>query len=520
MVINSSSSGLAAASVLILGAVCLTFVVLFSGMPLNHDCALLLQCGEMILDGRVPYIDYVELNSHMAHYIHIPPVLLSRALGTALPGTYAAYILVLTLLSSLLVYLLVRRTGSDHSTTTASLAASSVVLLSLMAFKNGDFGQREHLFILAFMPYLLLRLARFGKEPVGTAVAVLTGAAAGIMALVKPPFLLIFFVTELWMVLRSKSFSTLKAPEMLTVYGVFILFGLHYLLMPLRAVTEFALRWVPFIAAHYDVYNSSYSDMIAWNLSRLLWLAAGVASGTYLWRKREWSFRAGTMTVALLAGVVTFLLQHKGWSYQLLPPLAFALMLLCLSAAEWIGSRSSGGAVRKRTVRSLPVLCLGALFLFYSGMSFTATGRLYPGLDRFLTVIVENTGRDDRVAFLTTDAYPKYPTLVYADRMPGTRFTILTAIAMVHEGRDGHDPPHVTDSGPTPEEALLLEEMGSDILTLVPELVIVHDSGDCQGCPPGFSVRSYLEDNGWMNEYMDNYYLIEVIEGHSVYKRE
>ena len=81
MVINSSS-GLAAVSVFIFGAVCLTFVVLFSGMPLNHDCALLMQCGEMILDGSVPYIDYVELNSHMAHYIHIPPVLLSKALGT------------------------------------------------------------------------------------------------------------------------------------------------------------------------------------------------------------------------------------------------------------------------------------------------------------------------------------------------------------------------------------------------------------------------------------------------------
>ena len=517
---TSSSSGIAAVSVFVFGAVCLTSVVMFSGMPLNHDCALLLQCGEMILNGSIPYIDYVELNTHMAQYIHIPPVLLYRAFGTALPGTYAVYVLVLTLLSSLLVYLLVRRTGPRRSRSTASLAASSVVLLSLMAFKNGDFGQREHLFILAFMPYLLVRLARYGKEPVGTAVAVLTGAAAGIMVLVKPPFLLIFFVTELWMVLRSQSFAKLKTPEMLTVCGVFVLFGLQFLLMPWRAITEFAQRWVPFIVAHYDVYNSSYGDMITWNLIRLLWLTAGVTSGAYLWRKRGWSFGAGTMTVTLLAGAATFLLQHKGWSYQLLPPLALALMLLCLSAAEWVGSRSSAGTIRTRSVRFLPLLCLGAAFLFYSRTSFTAAVHMYPELDQFLTVIVENTGPDDRVAFLTTDAYPKYPTLVYADRMLGTRFTILNAIAMVQEGRECHDPLHGIDSGPTPEEVLLLEEMGSDILTLLPELVIVQDSGECQGCPPGFSVRSYLDGNGWMDEYMDDYYLLEVIEGHHVYKRE
>jgi len=517
---NSSSSGIAAMSALVFGAVCLTFVVLFSGMPLNHDCALLLQCGEMILNGSVPYIDYVELNTHMAHYINIPPILLSMALGTALPGTYAAYVLVLTLLSSVLIYFLVRRTGPRHSPATASLAASSVVLLSLMAFKNGDFGQREHLFILAFMPYLLVRLARYGGKPVGIPTAVLTGAAAGIMVLVKVTFLPVFFITELWMVLRSKSFSALKAAEMLTICGVFILFGLHYLLLPWHAVTEFVGRWIPFIATHYDVYNSSYGDMIGWNASRLLLLVAGVASGVYLWRKPGSSFKAGTFTVALLSGAVVFFLQHKGWSYQLLPSLAFALMLLCLSAADWIGSRTPGGAERTRTVRSLPALCLGAAFLFYSGTSFTAAGRMYPGLNQFLAVIAENTERDDRIAFLTTDAYPKYPTLVYADRMPGTRFTILNAIAMVLEGRAGDDALHGSDGGPTPEEILLLEEVGSDILTLVPKLVIVQDSGECQGCPPGFSVRNYLVGNGWMDEYMDDYYLLEVIEGHNVYKRE
>ena len=89
----------------------MVFAVSFSGMLLNHDCALLLQCGRLISEGSIPYVDHVETNLHMAQYIHVPPVLLSNVLGINVSIVFAMGVLLVTFYSCFTVFLLVRRSG-------------------------------------------------------------------------------------------------------------------------------------------------------------------------------------------------------------------------------------------------------------------------------------------------------------------------------------------------------------------------------------------------------------------------
>lgn len=50
---------------------------------LNMDNALFLHFGKLLLLGRMPYVDFVDFNPPLTHYIHAVPVFLAGLLGTS-----------------------------------------------------------------------------------------------------------------------------------------------------------------------------------------------------------------------------------------------------------------------------------------------------------------------------------------------------------------------------------------------------------------------------------------------------
>jgi len=50
----------------------------------NRGSAILLDCGRLLVQGAVPYVDYVESHPPLSHYFHALPVLLARWTGIAL----------------------------------------------------------------------------------------------------------------------------------------------------------------------------------------------------------------------------------------------------------------------------------------------------------------------------------------------------------------------------------------------------------------------------------------------------
>ena len=117
--------------------------------------------------------------------------------------------------------------------------------------------------------------------------------------------------------------------------------------------------------------------------------------------------------------------------------------------------------------------------------------------------------------------YEIYPTLIYADREPGTRFTSVFPIAFFYwnsepdsiSGSYYRKPEEMSE-----EERLFLQDLGSDILEKKPQLVIIQNTFECQACPPGFRIDHYLNYTGWQNEYMVNYSWLCELHGYEVYK--
>jgi hypothetical protein len=94
LAVNAGDSSI---TVLVICAAVLLFTALYSGVPLNHDSALLLQCGRLVSEGSVPFVNHVETNVHMAQYIHVPPVLLSNLSGLSVPFVFTTGVVLFVL---------------------------------------------------------------------------------------------------------------------------------------------------------------------------------------------------------------------------------------------------------------------------------------------------------------------------------------------------------------------------------------------------------------------------------------
>jgi len=499
----------------------MVFAVSFSGMLLNHDCALLLQCGRLISEGSTPFVDHVETNLHMAQYIHVPPAILSNMLGMNVSLVFAVGVLVLTFYSCFAVLLLVRRSGLFRTWTGAVLIASSVLILSLKAFSNGDFGQREHLFVLAWLPFLLVRYSRTQDVGVSIPLAVVTGSLAGILMLCKPSFLVQVVLIEVWLGIRMRGKMTYRTPEMIAAYSVVLVFAVHLLLLPGSMQSPFFTRWIPFIAAGYHSYNASIYNMIRENLRFWpLFLGSTMLSVLVMFRSR---YAVRHLLELLLASSILavglFFLQHKGWLYQLFPAFGLVVVLVTVSVAALYEKYGSNGIAGKSINISL-LLAPVAACLILTGNSFQYAGSMYSNMSEFLEIIEIYSNPGERISFISTDVYPKYPTLVYADRLPGTRFLSAFPIALIYSDAAAADSSgfrYRSPSDMTDEETQFLAELGTDIRTNRPALVFIDTEVTCQGCPTGFRIDDYLINSGWVDEHMSDYELLFTRNGFRTY---
>jgi len=153
--------------------------------------------------------------------------------------------------------------------------------------------------------------------------------------------------------------------------------------------------------------------------------------------------------------------------------------------------------------------------------SFRYAGTAYPAMEEFLKVIETYSNPGERVSFISTSVYPKYPTLVYADRLPGTRFMSAFPIALIYsdvEASDSMDFNYRSFSDMAGEELQFLTELGEDIQANRPALVFIDAETGLQACPAGFVTYDYLAGSGWLEKYMTDYRFLLTCRGFRAYR--
>lgn len=321
-------------------------------LEINHDSASLLYAGGLLAEGKRLYVDFTSTNPPLIFYLSALPAFLSRWL--ALPLIFVFSVMTaLGVVASALASRRELRLGAPALGIWGGVAGGLSFLYALASLAlmqsvfDHSFGQREHLFVLFYLPYFFLRLFRW-EEPAspgvseegdpgrtsGRIAALLTGSAAGLGVCLKPHFLVIALVVEGVFLLRRRRLAPLFCVETASLAGVGFLYGVHFLLLPEYAREAIFDRWLPFIAGRYQAYDTPIRVLVhpaSFFPFVLLTLVLGVACSR---RRVGVSRLVLPLLIFEAASAASFLMQHKLWFYQLLPALFPALFILYLSFLE------------------------------------------------------------------------------------------------------------------------------------------------------------------------------------------
>jgi hypothetical protein len=332
---------------------------------INHDSAYYLQQAEMVLDGAVPYRDFVDVNLPLINYLNLPPVWLARTLNVSPIVALQAYVMLLLLISALEIGFLVQHRRWGLRPAEQGMVVLAWMALYLLVDWRGDVGQREHLFVLLYVPYLFLRILRHRRGSVAAWFAVLLGIQAGLGASIKPHFLVAAGVVEIALLAASRRWRALVQPETVSLAGVVAAYVAYWMFMPRQMREEFLGRWAPLLRRSYFAYYVSYRETAEGILLSPFSAAACVgvlAAALLLYFHRRAGkgdspifvdtkigtipraagrFRLRLHLVALAAfgamALAMVLFQQKGWTYHRIP--LDCAGLLCLTIIALSGRR-------------------------------------------------------------------------------------------------------------------------------------------------------------------------------------
>lgn len=298
--------------------------------PAVPDLSWLLYVAGRMLDGARLGVDLVEINPPLIVWLNLPPALLARWTGLPDIQVYRLGVVALALLSLAATAALLRRESPDRPPLEHRLLLLLLTFV-LLGLPLADLGQREHLLLLAVLPYIVATALRARQRALPLRHALLIGAAAGAGIALKPYFLLLPLALEAWLLgsartrgLRPETFAALAVPALY-----------------LGAVALLTPEYLQLVRSLGPWYLGYLRDPIL--LTAVAGDGAGVAllallAAWVLHSRLEGDPAAKALLVATAALYLGAVLQQKGWRYYFYPSMGTGLLLLLLLVRRAAGT--------------------------------------------------------------------------------------------------------------------------------------------------------------------------------------
>ncbi|MDZ4835585.1 MAG: hypothetical protein SGJ27_17560 [Candidatus Melainabacteria bacterium] len=404
---------------------------------LNHDCAFLLHGARLLLDGRQPFNDFVDMVPPLAFYMFVPVWAITAVSGVGVALVWNLLCVAYTALTVVLGIIVVRPTGNMKRSDWLSIGPLFCGFLLFTIASMYHIGQREQLFVLAMWLMLLVRWQRSFANPVNRYIAIAAGIGLAVPCFIKPQFLLIVAVLEayFWVLAFTRTpqerYSLKSAPEVVALIVTILVGFVLSLFIP--NIGEYFFHWVPVVAQGYPVFNPDLGIVLSFAMpsgqmmgNRLLVPILSLLS-LFMIRRSTLIF---PLLLWTLAGCCVYLLQGKGWAYHALPMVAGYFMLASVTVANLVDVVWQAVAQRQKQLAALSALRQSVIvFLLFSGVFSSlsvflmrdsmSSAAVFPTLNDLIT---RATKPRDNVMILTTNFIGAYPMLVHLDRRQSTRY--------------------------------------------------------------------------------------------------
>ncbi len=286
----------------------------------NTDVSWLLTVCEKVLGGQRLYADIIETNPPIAMLAYMPSAMLEHALGVRAEIINDALVFILIALSMFVSARILRCSPLFSTVDCWPLSIFCAVVLTILPMQN--FGQREHLAFVAFLPALAVLILRARNEPVTAWAVIVAGFGAGVTLMFKPYFILGFGAGVLAAAFRARSWRMLFAPEnfiaaaMVAVYAGGI--SLFY--------PDYFTEIYPLVRDVYLPFKQPLSSLVS-DSGALVWIAA-IIIALLIKRPRRPDAVAAVLIATSIGFAAAYILQRKGWPYQSYPMIVLALFTL------------------------------------------------------------------------------------------------------------------------------------------------------------------------------------------------
>ncbi len=490
---------------------------------IGHDNALHLQIAQMMLEGKMLYVDIIDVNLPMIYYLNLLPAFVSNFFQVPLPLCYNMFVGSLVGYSVLgSAFVLFRR----HSHPDYKLFP--FVIFGLCSFNlllHMDYGQREHLYLIMFMPYFFLRWLRWNGYEIGKMEGLIIGVVAALGVCLKHYFVVPILACELFWCLEKRNLKLLFCFESLAFAITGIVYLLHFVFLPAPMKESYFGFILPAFQLGYQFWDMSFAKNLMSNWTKglccLLLLSGTMA--VILQRRNRLML---PILVFGLFGLVIYLMQFKAWLYQRMPAVLATYLLVYIAAglvfyAVWNRFKPKSYAVTLKLASAATVIAfigitisLGrGLMDIFMGPPFQMSRVGYSGVCSrddlsmmFQDLMSDNVKLGQTVVVLGNGVAPAYPTMTQLRIKPGSRYPHVCILSVLE---------YINSRYKTPEakrlvafEGKIINDIGKDILNNRPELVII------QSMP----VKGYMEPYNFMGLYMKDYIKVGQIEGYDVYR--
>ncbi|MBF0624681.1 MAG: hypothetical protein HQL82_07720 [Magnetococcales bacterium] len=499
--------------------------LLWYPLSANADVGWYLVCAERLLAGGLPFIDYVEFNLPTIVYVNIPPVLLAHGLGVNPIPVYLLSVWVGLAVSVAVTRRLLAAALGESCPWCAPALALALAAEHLWVFTwLGEFGQREHVFVIGFLPYATLRLNRMtATTTVGPSGAWILGAVGALAACLKPQFFLILLALEglgwLWGPRRGWWWQ----PEFKAVVLTGLGFAAHVLLYPPVVLETYLGVWAPVMFAGYRIWESGWLDITGPSARLALAVLIPGLLSAWIWRRRAEGRAAGVLTVILAGGLFSYYVQAKGFGYHQIPYRFATGLLGALVLGGWAGNRRMAVLLaliptRWRTAGlTVVVLTLGGMLALHLVKIPSDLARLATDAPLEALMAREPLAREihnaspvgGQVLFLNAVMQPTYPIVLQVGRRPASVFAGYFPVVTAYHGRAPAAPGqpfpfNAPGERPTAEQ-FMLNDLERLIRNRIPDLIMVPRQPNCPLCAKGLDLLAYWRHVGLLELISQGY---------------
>ena len=315
--------GVTAVSLLLLLGV--LALVMFAALqsPLKDDIAWLLYVARRWLSGRELYVDVIEVNPPLIIWISAIPLTLARWLGISQQVTAMSIFVAIVMACAWWSACLLRRSGPMFAARAPIFAVIASVLLLIPA---ADIGQREHLLVAAFLPYLIVFARTLDGIPTARLTSLAVGIAAALGCALKPQYGLALASLE------AVALCHRVRPWRIAPFAAGITL-LSYVGLVAWVCPAYLRQAVPLAMALYGATDVTFRALLL--DSAPLLVAEGLAIALW-WRDRSAlpvsRLMLAGMVFAVTSSLICFI-DGKDWFYHRLPATVITILVLILWAA-------------------------------------------------------------------------------------------------------------------------------------------------------------------------------------------